>query len=225
VRAAATADQPIEVPLRLESDGALVRIHADVEPTAFRGGTISMGEVERIRQVSNVVRSGYVRRIGTDRVLLTDGEVDALSDEVFVDCTARGVRSVTARPVFDSDRITLQFVTLGNATYSAATIGVTEAFVTDDDAEKNRLCPPSTFDGTLIGFPALALPVLQGTGARSAVPELNAWNMGTRMNPGRGAADRKDDPGIAAAFATIAEYAPQAPENLARLVDSARAEP
>jgi hypothetical protein len=219
-RAAATADQPMDFALRLESDGVLVRIHTDVGPTAFRGGTISMGEVERIRQVSNVVRSGYVRRIGTDRVVLTDGEIDVRADEVFIDCTARGVRSVTPRPIFGTDGITLQFLTLGNATYSAATIGVVEAFVADD-AEKNAMCPPSAFDGTLVGFPALVLPVMRGTAARSAVPEINAWNMGTRMNPIRGASDRKDDPAIAAAFETIAEYAPKAPENLARLVSVA----
>lgn len=215
-RAAALAEQPMDFPLRLEADGALVRIHSDVEPTAFRGGTISTGEVEQIRQVSDVVRSGYVRRIGIDRVSLTDGEIDARPNEVFVDCTARGVPSTMARPVFGADRMTLQFLTLGNATYSAATVGVVEAFATDD-IEKNALCPPSAFDGTLAGFPALVLPVMRGTAARAAVPEINAWNMGTRMNPIRGAADRKNDPVIATAFETIAEYAPKAPDNLARL--------
>ena len=63
------------------------------------------------------------------------------------------------------------------------------------------------------------LPVLQGTAARAAVPEINAWNMGTRMNPVRGAADRMDDPVIATAFETIAEHAPKAAGNLARLAD------
>jgi hypothetical protein len=211
----------MDFPLRLESDGALVRIHSDVEPTAFRGGTISMGEVERIRQVDDVVRNGYVRRISTTRVVLTDGEIDARPDEVFVDCTARGVRSVMPRPIFGSERMTLQFVTLGNATYSAATIGVVEALAADD-VDKNVLCQPSDFDGTLVGFAALVLPVMAGTAARSAVPEVNTWNMGSRMNPIRGAGDRKNDPAIAAAFEMIAEYAPKAPANLARLAAAAR---
>ena len=135
-RAAATAEHPMDLALRLRSDGVLVQIHMDVEPTAFRGGTISMGEVERIRQVEDVVRSGYVRRIGTDRVTLTNGEVDARPGEVFVDCTARGVPSTTQRPVFGPDRITLQFVTLGNATYSAATVGVVEALAGDEVDER-----------------------------------------------------------------------------------------
>ncbi len=103
---------------------------------------------------TNVVRSGYVRRIGTDRVMLTGGEIDARPDEVFVDCTARGVPSTTPRPIFEPDRMTLQFVTLGNATYSAATIGVVEALA-GDDVDKNALCPPSAFDGTLLGFPSV----------------------------------------------------------------------
>jgi hypothetical protein len=215
-RAAATAEQPMDLALRLRSDGVLAQIHMDVEPTAFRGGTISMGEVERIRQVEDVVRRGYVRAIGIDRVTLTDGEVDARPGEVFVDCTARGVPSTTPLPVFGPDRMTLQFVTLGNATYSAATIGVVEALA-GDDVDKNALCPPSAFDGTLLGFPSTVLPVLQGAAARAAVPEINAWNMGTRMNPVRGAADRMDDPVIASAFEAIAESAPKALGNLTRL--------
>lgn len=216
VRAAATAETPMDLALQLRSDGVLTQVHMDVEPTAFRGGTISAGEVERMRRVGNVVRSGYVRRIAASRVTLTDGEVDAIPGEVFVDCTARGVPSTTPRPVFERDRMTLQFVTLGNATYSAATIGVVEALA-GDEADKNMLCPPSTFDGTLVGFPALVLPVLRGTAARAAVPEINAWNMATRMNPTRGAADRMHDPAIANAFATLAESAGKALENLRRL--------
>jgi hypothetical protein len=218
-RAAATAEQSMDLALLLRSDGVLVQIHTDIEPAAFRGGTISMGEVERIRQVENVVRSGYVRRIDPDRVTLTDGDIDATRGEVFVDCTARGVPTTAPVPIFGPDRLTPQFITLGNATYSAATIGVVEALV-DDDVDKNALCPPSAFDGTLVGFPSTVLPVLQGGGARAAVPEINAWNMGTRMNPIRGAMDRMDDPVIAGAFATIGEYAPKAVGNLTRLATS-----
>jgi hypothetical protein len=215
-RAAATAETSIELALRLRSEGVLAQIHMDIEPTAFRGGTISMGEVERIRQVDNVIRRGYVRRIGTERVTLTAGDIGAHPREVFVDCTARGVPTTTPRPIFGPDRMTLQFVTLGNATYSAATIGVVEALARDD-VDKNALCPPSPFDGTVAGFPATLLPALLGSAARSAVPDINAWNMGTRMNPVREAPDRMDDPVIASAFATIGENAMSALSNLSRL--------
>ncbi|HZN15945.1 MAG TPA: NAD(P)-binding protein [Acidimicrobiales bacterium] len=217
VRASAAAEEPIDFAGQLESDGVLVRIHSDVEPTAFRGGTISMGEVERIRQVSNVVRQGYVRRIGTDRVTLADGAIESRRGEVFVDCTARGVPSLSLRPVFEPGRITMEFLTLGNAPYSAAIIGVVEA-LGDDDGERNRVCPPMAFDGTLVGFPGLVLPALTGTTARAAVPEINTWNAGSRMNPTRGAQDRRDDPTIAKAFEVLAEHTAPALSNLARLV-------
>ncbi len=219
VRAGVAAEEPIDFAMQLESDGVLVRIHSDVEPTAFRGGTISMGEVERIRQVSDVVRQGYVRRIGTDRVTLRDGTIDSRRGEVFVDCTARGVPSLPLRPVFEPGRITMEFLTLGNAPYSAAIIGVVEALC-DDDADRNRLCPPMLFDGTLVGFPSLVLPALTGTNARSAVPDINTWNSGSRMNPTRGAQDRRDDPAIAKAFEVLAEHTVPALSNLARLAEA-----
>jgi hypothetical protein len=221
VRAAAAAKEPIDFATQLESDGVLVRIHSDVEPTAFRGGTISMGEVERIRQISNVVRQGYVRRIGTDRVTLRDGTLESRRGEVFVDCSARGVPTLSLRPVFEPGRITMQFLTLGNAPYSAAIIGVVEALC-DDDAERNRICPPMAFDGTLAGLPALALPALTGTGARAGVPDVNAWNAGSRMNPTKGAQDRRDDPTVAQAFKVLAEQTGPALENLAHLVAAAK---
>lgn len=221
VRAGVAAAEPIDFAMQLESEGVLVRIHTDVEPTAFRGGTISMGEVERIRQVEDIVRQGYVRRIGTDEVTLADGTIDARRGEVFVDCTARGVPTTPLRPVFEPGRITMEFLTLGNAPYSAATIGVVEALC-DDDAERNRFCPPMRFDGTLRGLASLASAALSGSTARAAHSGINAWNVGTRMNPTRGAADRRDDPRIAKAFEVLAENTAPALSNLARLAATAR---
>ena len=150
-----------------------------------------MGEVQRIRQVEHVVRQGHVRRIGTQGVRLANGTIDACAGEVFVDCTARGVPTTPLRPVFEQGRITMEFLTLGNAPYSAATIGVVEALC-DDDVERNRFCPPMRFDGTLLGFSSLVLTALGGSRARAAEPNLNAWNSGSRMNPIRGAADRRE---------------------------------
>jgi hypothetical protein len=175
-----------------------------------------MGEVERIRQVEHVVRKGHVRRIGTNEVTLADGTIEARSAEVFVDCTARGVPTTALRPVFEPGRITMEFLTLGNAPYSAAIIGVVEALC-DDDVERNRLCPPMRFDGTLLGFPSLVLTALASSKARAAEPQLNAWNSGSRMNPIRGAADRRGDPANASAFAVLAEHTCPALSNLARL--------
>jgi hypothetical protein len=216
VTAGADAESPLDFSARLEASGVLVRIHSDVEPSAFRGGTICMGEVERIRQVGHVIRKGHVRRIGTNEVTCVDATIEARPKEVFVDCTARGVPTTPLRPVFEPGRITMEFLALGNAPYSAATIGVVEALC-DDDVERNRFCPPLHFDGTLLGFPKVVMTSFAGSKARAAEPQLNAWNSGSRMNPIRGAADRRDDPTIASAFAALAEKTGPALSNLARL--------
>ena len=216
VRAGVAADSVVDFTARLEAAGILVRIHSDVEPSAFRGGTISIGEVRRIQQVEHVVRRGHVRRIGARAVTLAGGTIDACAGEVFVDCTARGVPTTSLRPVFEQGRITMEFLTLGNAPYSAATIGVVEALC-DDDVDRNRFCPPIRFDGTLLAFPSLVCTALGSSRARAAEPNLNAWNAGSRMNPIRGAADRRDDPAIASAFAILAEKTGPALSNLARL--------
>jgi uncharacterized protein YodC (DUF2158 family) len=220
VQAAAEARVPTDVTASLAAKGVLLGVHSDVEPTAFRGGTISESEVERIRQVEHVVRMGYVQRIDPDRVTLRDGTIDALRGEVFVDCTARGVPTVGEQPVFEPGRITLQILTLGNLPYSAAIIGVLEALY-DDDVMKEQLCPTLPFDGALTGFARLVRNALTGGVARSRQPEFSAWNAGSRMNPMRGAQDRTDDPVIAKALETIAANTGPALENLARLATAA----
>ena len=219
-QAAAEASEPIDVARRLAASDVLLRVHSDVEPTAFRGGTISIAEVERIRQIEHVVRMGHVRRIDHDRVTFRDGTADAIRGEIFVDCTARGVPTVAKRPVFEPDRITPQILTLGNVPYSTAIVGVLEALY-DDDVAKERLCPTLPFDGTLVAFARIVHNALAGGVARSREPEVNAWNSVTRMNPTRGAQDRKDDPVIAKAFETIAANTEPALENLARLAAAA----
>lgn len=220
VQAAAEAREPTDVAASLAAGDVLVRVHSDVVPTAFRGGTISVSEVERIRQVEHVVRMGYVQRIDSDRVTLRDGTIDALRGEVFVDCSARGVPTVDARPVFEPGRITLQILTLGNVPYSAAIVGVLEALY-DDDVMKEQMCPTLPFDGALAGFARIVRNALAGGAARSREPEFSAWNAGSRMNPTRGAQDRRDDPVIAKALETIAANTGPALENLARLATAA----
>ena len=69
------------------------------------------------------------------------GSATTVPGEIYIDCTAAGVRPTTARPIFTTGRIILQYVTIGMVPWSAATVGVVEAFG-DDDAEKNRLCNP-----------------------------------------------------------------------------------
>lgn len=215
VKAAAEARDGAEFGRLLEAQGTFVRIDSGVEPEIFRGTTISAREIASLRTIERVVRKGKVRGIGTRRMLLDTGEVAAEPDTTFVDCTAAGLPPATPRPVFARDRITLQYVTIGFASWSAATIGTVEA-CRDDDAEKNRLCPGLTFTGNIRAVLDLANTGLTGVMARSAEPDLASWTDACRLNPTMGAADRFGEPQVAEAFTVLAEQIGPALENLAR---------
>ena len=71
--------------------------------------------------------------------------------------------------MFEPDRITLQYVTIGFVPWSAATVGVIEARA-DDDAERNRLCPPVVFTGDGADILLIAHSGMTGLVARAAIP-------------------------------------------------------
>ena len=216
VEAAAEAESTAEMFARLEPHGVYARLDPEVEPDVFRGATLSAGELESLRRVSNVVRLGRVRRIGTDSVMLDDGSIPSDAGHVYVDCAAPGLNLAPLRPIFEPDRITVQFVTLGIAPWSAATLGFVEASRSDDE-DKNRLCPPLTYSevsdpprGFYEGFRSAAL--------RMAEPDLVAWNENSRLNPMRGANDRLDDPQVLASLTRFAQNLEPAMANLERIL-------
>jgi len=216
VEAAAEAESGADLARRLEESGVFVRLDREVEPGLFRGATVSRDELESLRQIENVIRQGKVSRIGTERVVLDQGSI-ATQGDVFVDCTAAGVRATVPRPIFEPGRITMQYVTIGIAPWSAAIIGDVEAS-RHDDIEKNRLCPPVVFTGDTSGLPGLAYAGMNGLAARALEPDLAAWDEACRLNPARGAANHLDDPRVPAALASVGTHFGPAMANLEHLV-------
>lgn len=216
VRAGAEATSGPDFARRLEEPGVFLRLDRDHEPTMFRGATISEGEIEQLSTLRTIVRHGKVRRISTDRVVLDDGELAADPGQVYVDCTAAGVRSTSPRPVFDPGRITPQYVTTGFACWSAAIVAKVEALPATDD-ERNRLTPVLSFTGATADLPAFVLASLVGAAVRGAVPELSAWESGSRLNPTRGVGDHVDDPRVLEAFASFGTHLEPALKNLKAL--------
>jgi hypothetical protein len=215
VRAAAEAENGADFGRLLEGQDVFVRVDPGVEPEMFRGATISTQEIEALRTIERVVRKGKLRRISTSGLLLEQGEVAAEPGTVYVDCTAAGLPPATPRWVFARGRITVQYVTIGFASWSAATIGTIEAS-RDDDAEKNRLCPALTFTGNVRDVLDLANTGMTGLMARSAESDLATWTDGCRLNPALGAAERFCEPQVADAFAVLAENIGPAMANLAQ---------
>lgn len=206
---------------RLEASGVFVRLDPTVEPRSWRGATISMSEINALRSITRVEREGYVRRIGRQSLVLSRGDVvtelPTTPNELYVDCTAPGVRRTAARPVFSADRILLQYVTVGIVPWSAATIGYVEA-TREHDREKNRLCPVLTFEADIAGALRTAYAGMRGTAARGAEQDLRAWTEACRLNPAAGAMNRIGQPDVASALGSMAEGFGPAMANLAQRV-------
>jgi cation diffusion facilitator CzcD-associated flavoprotein CzcO len=216
VEHAAACDSPRSFTDSLEADGIMLRIDPAVPPAVFRGATLSELELDALRQVDNVVRLGRVRRIGTRQIAFDDADLASDANEVYVDCTAAGVRPVETRPVFDRDRITMQYVTIGVAPWSAATIAAVEAS-DRDDGRKNELCPPVAFTGEASQILDIALAGMTGLVGRGAEPDLATWNGQCRLDPARGAVDHIDELEVQNAFSALATNTGPAMQNLERL--------
>ena len=216
VEHAAGCDGPRSFIEGLEADDVMLRVDPSVQPGVFRGATVSRLELDALRQIDNTVRLGRVRRIGTHRIAFDNAELPSDPHQVYVDCTAAGVRPAEARPVFDRGRITMQYITIGIAPWSAATIAAVEASDRDDD-RKNQLCPPVVFTGEASDILRLAFAGMSGLAARGAEPDLGAWTENCRLNPARGAADHLDDLQVQAAFQSLATNIAPAMDNLEQL--------
>lgn len=224
VESAAEAVDGADFARRLEAAGIFKRIDPGAEPEVYRGPIVSARELEQLRTVERVVRKGRVRSVGTSRIELERGEAPTQPDNLNVDCTAAGVRPAPPQPVFAGDRITLQYVTITGAPWSAATIGRVEA-TREDNAEKNRLCPPISFTGNAADLLRIAYAGMSGLAARTREADLLAWNESCRLNPAHGAAEHMDDPQVATAFAAVLANFGPAMANLARRTREASATP
>jgi hypothetical protein len=170
--------------------------------------------MESLRSIERVVRMGKVRHLAADRIMLDGGDIASEPGEVYVDCTAAGVRSTTPQPVFAPNSITLQYVTIGFIPWSAATVAAVEA-ARDDVEEKNRLCPPVVFTGDIGDVLTLAYTGMTGQFSRAAQPDLAAWTDGCRLNPASAATTHGDDPQVVDAFTSLATHIGDAMHNLA----------
>ena len=202
LESAAAAEDGADFARRLEARGVFMRVDPAFEPRVFRGATVSQGELDALRSIERVVRKGRVSGITPSRVTLVDGEEPGAVDELYVDCTAPGVRPTQPRPMFEPGRVTPQYAVVGQVSWGAAIAGTVEA-LRDDDAEKNRLCPPVVFSGRAVDLLDIAHQSLKGTLARRAEADLAAWEDRCRLNPASAARDHLDDPAVGSGLTAI----------------------
>jgi hypothetical protein len=206
---------------RFEAAGVLERLDPDITPSIYRGAILSDREVTQLRTISSLVRLGHVTKISANQIDLEHGAVTTDVEELCINCTAVGLPAPPARPVFEDDRITIQWLQLGISPFSAALIGLVEATRTDDE-EKNRLCPPNPISGEAADLPAALLRTHQARAAWMAEPDIAAWLDSTRLNPLRGIADHLADPERASALTRLMAATEPATANLQRLTEACR---
>ena len=182
---AANVDEAFE---RLEATGRLVRIDPSFPATMYRGTMLSARELGSLRQIHDVVRLGRVRRIEADRIVLDQGDVQTSRAVLHVDCTAIGLNNAPATAIFQPGRIVLQQVRYLSPSFNAALIGFVEAH-RDEDAEKNRLCPPHAYPSSPADWPRMMAGTWKAQGRWLREPDLLTWIGASRLDLMRGLAD------------------------------------
>jgi hypothetical protein len=219
LEAAANAQSAQDLFARLEACGQLMRLDEAVEPTMYRCATVSQSELERLRTIENVVRLGRVQHIGVNHIVLDDGSIPTDAHQIHVDCTADGLPREAARPIFDSDRITLQQVRTCQPTFNAALIGYVESS-RDDDGEKNHLCPPNPYPARAVDWIRATNTSQRAENTWGETPDVAQWMDRSRLNAARGISEHFGEPLMQSALGRYLEFNGPAMERLTELASS-----
>ena len=175
----------------------MLRIDRSVTPTMAKAPTLATWELDQLRTIEDVVRLGHLQTVERGRLTFADGSVAVAPDAVVVHCAADALRNPGRVPVWRPEAITLQVIRAGFPSFGAAVTGYVEA-TRDDDAEKNRICPPSQLRELVAGLgedDRLRLPqrrVLLGRGRHQGVVRPG-WRS-TRHAPHPGMRRRRPSP-------------------------------
>ena len=120
-------------------------------------------------------------------------------------------------PIWGREAITLQPIRITFACYGAALAGYVEATL-EDDAEKNRLCPPAPFSNTPADW---ARQQVLGSRASSftAYPAIRDWADGVSLNPGRIPPELAGSAAVTAAQQRLAQHVGPGMARLAQLAE------
>jgi hypothetical protein len=202
LEAAAAADSPDDLFLRLEEAGVMLRIDRAVTPTMAKAPTLGRWELELLRSIEKVTRLGHIREVRRGRIDLEEGSVATAEDALIVHCAAPGLRYRPLTPIWDAGAITLQPVRAGFPCFAAALIGYVEA-TRDDDAEKHRICRPSPYPDTPADWALMQAVGGRAAQAFGAEPDVRAWANGVALNPARIAPERAADPDVTSAVTRV----------------------
>jgi len=186
LEALAAAESVADAFVRAEDPGVLLRIDRSVEPTMMKGATISVGEVEQLREIENVVRLGHVERIGRDRIMLEEGSIPTSPDHVHVHCASSGLDQGPRKPVFADGLINVQPLAR-TAVLGGSLIGYIESTGRSVE-EKQRLCRPNGPLDTPLDWLRWQIVGLKAGAQWGRAADVREWLENSRMNPIKGLA-------------------------------------
>ncbi len=166
---------------RLEADAQMLRIDRNHTPTMFHYATISVGEVELLRNIKHVIRKGRVQAIEPNALLLDGARVAMDPQTLYIDCTASAVEPRPMLPVFQDNKIILQLVRAPLASFSAALIAYVEAHH-DDEVQKNQLCATVPFPKNLAGYAETNLANIKNQMRWTQDKSLRQWMLQSRLD-------------------------------------------
>ncbi len=213
LQAAASAASLDDLFLALEDAGIMLRIDRSVMPTMAKTPTLATWELEQLRSIGNVVRLGHIRRVDRASITLTGGSVTTAPDALVVHCAASGLKYPPSVPIWRPEAITLQAIRAGFPCFGAALAGFVEA-TRDDDAEKNRLCPPTPYGDSLAEWARMNVLGTRAVASFAAEPDIKAWADSVAINPARVGPEHA---GSAAVAEVLGRLQQRAAPGLARL--------
>ena len=197
LEAAVAARSPEHLFLLMEEAGLMLRFDRSVTPTMAKIPTLARWELDRLRTIEHVVRLGHVQHVEPGRLLLADGDVAIARDAVVVHCAASGLQYPPLVTIWGLEAITLQPIRTTFPCFGAALAGHVEATL-EDDAEKNRLCPPAPFSNTPADWARQQVLGARASSFKSH-PHIRDWVDTVALNPARVPAELADSADVKAA--------------------------
>ncbi len=182
LRALAQASSVDDLFARLEAEGQMLRIDRSVQPRMFHYATMSEGEVQCLRQITQVIRKGRVTALTPEALLLEQGRVDMdAASTLYIHCTASAVVPRPTEPIFQPGKILPQLLRAPLISISAALCAYVEVHY-PDDATKNALCTPVPFPSNVAGYVRATQVNMLNHMRWSQDKALRAWMRDSRLD-------------------------------------------
>jgi len=123
------------------------------------------------------------------------------------------LNNAPATAIFQPGRIVLQQVRFLSPAFNAALVGFVEAS-RDDDADKNRLCPPNPYPGTIEDWPRMMSRTWRTEGRWLSEPDVSAWVAASRLNLLQALPDHAAEPSVQSAVKRFLTHVNAAIERL-----------